>query len=65
MRGSPSDDDDKVQYVPDAAQVGTWMQNEPVRYDLDDSLHCEDDQEQPFQILLPDQCQHLIVIRAH
>lgn len=49
---SPQEDDDEVQHVPAAAQVGVLVEQEAVGDDLHGGLDGEDDEEEVFQLLL-------------
>ena len=52
LHHSPYDHDDKVQQIPAVPQVGVGVEEETVRYDLEEGLHREDDKEQVLHTLL-------------
>lgn len=49
---SPDNDDDKVQQVPAVSDVGAGMHHQAVGQNLQEGLHCEDDEEDVLHLFL-------------
>lgn len=51
-RSLPDDDDDKIQQVPAVSDVGAGMHNQAVGENLQEGLHCKDDEEDILHLFL-------------